>query len=73
MQKSSCLILAMPLLVGWLRSGPGLVGRTGLGVWVSDSFHIFSCAVMRSCFRDTQVKAWTFEVKAVGSEAEAWP
>ena len=37
--------------VGWLGSGPGLVGRVGSAVRVSESFYIF----VRSGFRDTLV------------------
>ena len=35
-------------LMGRLGSGPRLVGRIGLGVQVSASFHNLSCAVVRA-------------------------
>jgi len=45
---------------GRLGSGPRLVDRIGLGVRVSASFHILSCAVVcavvQSAFRDTRTR-----------------
>jgi len=48
---SKCLLLQVfknALIVGRLWSEPSLVGRVELGVRVSDSFHILSCAVVRA-------------------------
>ena len=57
---SECSLLQVftnALVVGRLGSRPNLLGRIGLGVRASDSFHILSCAVayaiLWSGFRET--------------------
>ena len=60
---SECLLLQVfknTLVVGRLGSGPRFVDRVESGVRVSDSFHIFSCAVIHAVALSGFRELWTF-------------
>jgi len=70
---SECSLLQVftcALVMSRLGSGPCLVGRIGSGVRVSDSFHIFSSAVVRTSFKDTPASNWNMSHVEVNT---LWP